>query len=79
MKAVTIHEAKTHLSRLLQRVQRGEELVIARGRTPIARLVPYRESERELGTLTGLIVRMDQSFDDPLDDFAPYMAAEDPR
>lgn len=79
MKAVTIHEAKPRLSRLLQRVQQVEELIITRGRTPIACLVPYRESERELGTLTGLIVRMDRSFDDPLDDFAPHMAAGDPR
>ena len=37
--AVTVHEAKTHLSRLLVRVEAGEEIVIARGGKPIARLV----------------------------------------
>ncbi len=37
---VKVHEAKTHLSRLLQRVEAGEEITIARGETPIARLVP---------------------------------------
>ena len=79
MDPVTIHEAKTHLSRLLHRVEQGEEFVIARGRTPIARLVPYRESKRELGGLSGLILRMDPSFDEPLEDYAPYMVAEDPQ
>lgn len=37
---VSVHEAKTHLSRLLARVEEGEEIVIARGSTPIARIVP---------------------------------------
>jgi len=40
MRKVTIHEAKTHLSRLLADVERGEEIVIARASQPIARLVP---------------------------------------
>jgi prevent-host-death family protein len=39
---VNIHEAKTHLSRLVERVEAGEEIVIARAGRPIARLVPYR-------------------------------------
>ncbi len=39
---VNIHEAKTHLSRLVQRVETGEEVVIARAGRPVARLVPYR-------------------------------------
>ena len=38
---VNIHEAKTHLSQLLQRVMNGEEVVIAKSDKPIARLVPY--------------------------------------
>ena len=48
---VNVHEAKTHLSRLLERVEGGEEVVIARAGRPIARLVPYsrRERPRELG------------------------------
>jgi prevent-host-death family protein len=39
MTQVTVHEAKTHLSRLLRRVAAGEEVVIARSGTPVARLV----------------------------------------
>jgi len=37
---VTIHQAKTHLSRLLQQVQLGEEVTVCRGKQPIAKLVP---------------------------------------
>ena len=40
--SVNIHEAKTHLSRLIERVESGEEIVIARAGRPVARLVPYR-------------------------------------
>ena len=41
MVTVTIHAAKTHLSQLLARVEAGEEIVLARGKAPIAKLVPY--------------------------------------
>ena len=40
LETVNVHEAKTHLSRLLERVESGEEIVIARAGEPIARLVP---------------------------------------
>jgi prevent-host-death family protein len=52
---VNIHEAKTHLSRLLERVEAGEELVIARAGRPVARLVPYRPpmTPREPGVWRG--------------------------
>ena len=40
LETVNVHEAKTHLSRLLERVESGEEIVIARAGKPIARLVP---------------------------------------
>ena len=46
MKTVNIHEAKTHLSRLLERVALGDEIVIAKAGKPIAKLVPYREEKR---------------------------------
>jgi len=39
---VNIHQAKTHLSRLIERVETGEEVVIARAGRPVARLVPFR-------------------------------------
>lgn len=38
----SVHEAKTHLSRLLQRVEAGEEIIIARGNKPVAKLVPLQ-------------------------------------
>lgn len=41
MTIVTIHKAKTELSKLLARVEAGEEIVIARGEEPIAKLVPF--------------------------------------
>ena len=40
--SVDIHDAKTHLSRLVERVEAGEEVVIARAGRPVARLVPFR-------------------------------------
>jgi prevent-host-death family protein len=58
---VNVHEAKTHLSRLLEAVERGEEVVIARSGRPVARLVPARRpGERRPGTWKG---RMDISDD----------------
>lgn len=41
MQTVNVHEAKTHLSRYLEQVERGEVLIIARAGHPLARLVPY--------------------------------------
>jgi len=45
MDVTNIHEAKTHLSRLLERVAEGEEIVIAKAGKPIAKLVPYSASK----------------------------------
>ncbi len=42
--SINIHEAKTHLSRLLERVAEGEEIVIAKAGKPVAKLVPYNEA-----------------------------------
>jgi len=41
---VNMHEAKTHLSRLVERAAAGEEIIIGRAGHPVARLVPYREA-----------------------------------
>ncbi len=73
MKTVTIHEAKTHLSRLVREALDGEEIVIARGREPLVRLVPLPEarSGRRFGTAAGLIA-MSEDFDGPLEDFDDY-------
>ena len=46
MKVVATNEAKTHLSSLLQEVERGETIIISRGRKPLAKLVPYDEGQR---------------------------------
>lgn len=54
---VTVTEAKTQLSRLIERTQAGEEIVIRRGRQPVAKLVRYQPapSPRKLGALRGQI------------------------
>jgi len=67
---VNIHEAKTHLSRLLQRVAAGEEVTIARSGTPVARLIavePEKKKIRPLGMDKGKIWIADD-FDAPLPD-----------
>ena len=51
---VNIYDAKTHLSRLLGRVAEGEEIVIARAGTPVARLVPIERTGRRFGQDRGL-------------------------
>lgn len=67
MSEVNIHEAKTHLSKLLQRVVAGEQIVIAKGGRPIARLVPYEApSQRQFGVDEGLF-KVPDDFDAPLD------------
>ena len=62
-----VHEAKTHLSRLLERVERGEEIVIARAGKPVARLVPVapKTDKRPIGLYKGQIW-MSDDFDEPL-------------
>jgi len=67
---VNIHEAKTHLSRLLQKVAEGEEVTIARAGVPVARLVPVevKKNVRPLGFARGEIWVADD-FDAPLPDY----------
>ena len=59
MEIVNIHEAKTHLSKLLERVSRGEPFIIAKAGRPIAKIVslesPQPDQARRLGFLTGEI------------------------
>ena len=64
MTTVNVHQAKTHLSRLLERVAAGEEVVIARAGRPVARLVPIdREEPRKPGLAKG---RLTDTFFEPL-------------
>ena len=69
MATVNVHEAKTHLSRILDRVLAGEEIVIAKAGRPVARLVPIEEkaTARVPGTYAGKIQIADD-FDAPLPD-----------
>lgn len=64
---VNIHEAKTHLSRLLSRVASGEQIVIARGGKPIAALVPLGAAaqDRTFGSARGRVT-VSEDFDAPL-------------
>jgi prevent-host-death family protein len=64
---VSIHEAKTHLSRLLEKVAAGEDIIIAKRNKPVARLVPLTSPrvESRIGGLQGRPFRMSELFDDP--------------
>ena len=75
MKQVTIHEAKTHLSRLIQAALKGEEIIIARGNKPVVRLdvLPEARLERHIGGQPDLVLSMDEDFNDSLNDFSDYM------
>ena len=67
MESVNVHEAKTHFSKLLARVSRGEEIVISRAGKPVARLVPLTGgmTRRAPGSASG-VVRVPADFDAPL-------------
>lgn len=70
MEQINIHEAKTHFSKLIQRVLCGEEIVIARSGQPVARLCPVdlkKRRPREPGSAKGL-VKIHDDFDAPLPD-----------
>jgi prevent-host-death family protein len=64
---VNIYDAKTRLSLLVDRAEKGEEIIIARGGRPAARLVPLRPAavERKPGRMRGKI-RVGRDFDAPL-------------
>lgn len=66
-KRTTVHEAKTHLSRLIDRALEGEDVVIHRGRVPVVRLVPVSPVpvERKFGAMRGRVV-VDDAFFEPL-------------
>lgn len=61
---INVHEAKTHLSRLLEEVRGGQEIIVAKGGKPCARLVPLDQpSERPMGFVKG---RVTKAFFEPL-------------
>jgi antitoxin (DNA-binding transcriptional repressor) of toxin-antitoxin stability system len=75
VKQVTIHEAKTHLSRLIQAALNGEEIIIAKGNKPLVRLdvLPEARRQRHIGGQPDLVMSMDEDFNAPLKDFSDYM------
>ena len=75
MAQVTVHEAKTNLSKLIQRALAGEEIIIARGQQPLVKLVvlPEIQSQRRLGGGAGVIEFMADDFDEPLAEMQEYM------
>lgn len=66
---VPVHQAKTNLSRLLQKAAKGEEVIIARGKLPVARLIPIdkRDGSRKPGSLKGTLL-VSPAFFEPLPD-----------
>lgn len=84
-KTVTIHEAKTHLSRLIARAEAGEEIIVARGSTPVAKIVPLeppKPKRREPGWLAhekppGSAGILDNGFWDPLSNEEMGLADDD--
>lgn len=67
VKQITVHRAKTELSRLLKEVALGEQVVLLRGTEPVALLVPYRAKgrKRQFGRFKGRL-RIGEDFDAPL-------------
>ncbi len=67
MATFSIHQTKTHLSRILKLLNADEEIVIARYGKPVARLIPYETSgtNRKSGSLKG-VIKFDESFFDEL-------------
>lgn len=67
MTTVTVHVAKTNLSKLIERARRGETIIIARGAEPVVQLVPVQQQEpkRQFGALKDK-VKVPDTFFDPL-------------
>lgn len=77
-KPVNVHEAKTHFSKLLERVAKGEEIVIAKAGKPVARLVPINQPPpRKFGTLRGMVT-IPEDFDAPDPEIEAMFEGEDP-
>ena len=74
MRQVTIHEAKTNLSRLIQETLNGETVIIAKGKIPLIQLEVLAEAKQSMriGGASKLNLQMDDGFNDTLDDFSEY-------
>jgi len=69
---VGVHEAKTHLSRLLRRVEGGEEVTIVRGGKPIARLAPIRHDPTAFFGMDKDLYEVPDDFNNPLPELEKY-------
>ena len=74
MSVITIHDAKTNLSKLIQRALDGEEIIIAKRNQPLVRLEVIKPEKpvRRLGGLPNLVIAMGDSFNKELEDFEDY-------
>jgi prevent-host-death family protein len=63
---MNVHEAKTHFSRLLARVENGESIVISRDGKPVAKLVPVRSTEKRVGGQDRGLIVISPDFDRPM-------------
>jgi antitoxin (DNA-binding transcriptional repressor) of toxin-antitoxin stability system len=72
---VNIHEAKTHLSRLIQEALAGKTVIIARDNQPLVKLevLPEAKSQRMIGGAKDLVLHLADDFDTPLEDFQEYL------
>ena len=66
-----MHEAKTHLSRLVDLALAGEEVIIVRRKSPVICLSAFRDkpTRRKVGSMPGLLKKMSDRFNDSLDDW----------
>ena len=73
MKTVSVHEAKTHLSRLLERVAAGDEVIISKSGKPVARLIAIANKQPKvvLGSDRGKVC-IAPDFNEIPKDFLPY-------
>lgn len=75
---VTIHAAKTNLSKLIEAALAGEDVVIAKGKRPVARIVPVPQTGFTIGVLKGQLTGPGPNFFEPMseDDLALWEGAE---
>lgn len=73
MLQVNIHEAKTNLSKLIQKVVDGEEVIIAKGNKPLVKLILIEQlkPKRRIGSARGQVV-IAEDFNEPLEEFEEY-------
>ncbi len=72
MKVVTIHQAKTNLSRLIQEALSGEDIIISKGAEPLIKLVVIQKKKKRLFDLFKGKVKVAKNFDEEISDFDEY-------